>query len=51
MSSVSFLANMVTLKGIENRVFLETVSFFLSIVYTECVSLPDYAEIMEQAGF
>ena len=43
MSSVSIVANKVTLKGTVNRVFLETM-FFLSIIQTEHPSLLDYAE-------
>ena len=48
MSSVSIVANKVTLKGIVNRVFLEKK--FLSIIQTECPSLMYYVESVAKAG-
>ena len=49
MSSLIIVTNMVTLKRIVIRVFLETM-FVLSIIQIESFSLLDYAEGMTKAG-
>ena len=43
------MANKVTLKGIVDRAFLETI-FFLGIIYSEHPSLLDYAEDVTKVG-
>ena len=49
MSNVIIMANKVTLNGIIDRVFLETI-FVLRIFYSEHPSLPDYVEGVTKAG-
>ena len=48
MSSVSVVANQVTLNGTVNRVFLERM-FFLNLIQTEHLSLWEYAESVAKA--
>ena len=48
MSNVTIVANKVTLKGIVDREFLETM-FFLTIIHTEHSSLLDYEEGVAKA--
>ena len=43
MSSISIVANKITLKGIVSRVFLATM-FFISIIHSKLPSILDYAK-------
>ena len=49
MSNVIIVANKMTLKGIVDRAFLETI-FFLRIVHSEFPPLLNYVESMTKVG-